>query len=213
VGPALGWAGRHRLAGSGVLLLVSIGVAALMWPSATVDRPAAAAAAPRTGCSVAYAVRSIAGCRSSITLTVSNETGPALNDWSLRFVLPAGQRLIHGSNGTWHQQGDTVRVAGPGLAPGAVVTTGFDATYRTAIALPQSFTLNDTACRSQLSVLTVAAGTPVVRSTTKARPVTHTKPGHRKVRPPHRGLRPVPLPPNWGHRTVPGPPAIGRGTI
>jgi hypothetical protein len=93
--------------------------------------------------------------------------------WRLTFRLPTGQRLIHGSNAAWHQSGADVRADGTALSPGRPLTTTFEASYRDATTLPDGFTLNGVACRSDLSLRgrTSPPTTPVaVRAPHAARP-------------------------------------------
>jgi eukaryotic-like serine/threonine-protein kinase len=196
---------RARLIGAATAggLLAATGLTvALAWPAGSVDRPAAAAP-PEIACLVTYTVDKAAADRTSATLTVTNEARTATGDWSLRFVLPGGQRLIDGSNGSWHQQGDVVQVAGPNIAPGAVAETSFDAAHSNAIALPQAFELNDVACRSQLTVLNPSAVIPAKTSPSPAaRTVTHIVTTHRPKAPgpggpaPHDPPKPPHQPPH-----------------
>lgn len=213
-GRVVGWADRHRLISSGAALLgllVIAGAVALTWPSGGPDQPvtaAAAAATPQIGCQVTYKVQPVAAGRTSTTLTVTNEAPTAIEGWSLRFALPGGQRLLHGSNGTWRQKGDVIQLAGTGLPAGKAVQATFEATYGTSIAFPASFTLNDATCRSQLSVVSLAAAhTPA--PPTPAKPAKTARPAKRSHSAPARprtvGPHPAPH-----HRPFPGPlPHIG----
>jgi serine/threonine-protein kinase len=106
---------------------------------------------PRQGCTVRYTLREAADGRSSTAVTVVNTGDTTLTTWQLGFTLPAGQRVLHGWNSRWRQQGSTVQASGGQLRPGGSVATGFDASYRTATTLPARFVVNDTVCHAQFS--------------------------------------------------------------
>ncbi|HEX8930186.1 MAG TPA: cellulose binding domain-containing protein, partial [Actinomycetota bacterium] len=103
-------------------------------------------------CTVSYALRSAVDGRSSNVVTIRNTGSAAVPAWRLSFTLGDQQRLLRGWTGRWEQSGRSVLAVGGALAPGASVTTGFDAAYRGATALPAAFMLNGTACASTLSV-------------------------------------------------------------
>jgi eukaryotic-like serine/threonine-protein kinase len=151
---------RHRrtaaLAGGVAAALAVGGLGA--WDGLRPDRTAApAAAAPAQApagiaCTVSYALRSAVDGRSSNAVTIRNTGSAAVPAWRLSFTLGDQQRLLRGWTGRWEQSGRSVLAVGGALAPGASVTTGFDAAYRGATALPAAFMLNGTACASTLSV-------------------------------------------------------------
>lgn len=156
------------------------GPAAAWWLTRpSTDTPAAAAAAGAAPastvapirCTVRYAVQDVADGRTSTAVTLVNDGTAAVSRWHLAFRLPTGQQLIHGSNATWHQSGADVRADGTALTPGHPLKTTFEASYEDATTLPDTFTLNGVACRSDLSLR--GRTTP---PTTITAPVTPPKP-------------------------------------
>jgi eukaryotic-like serine/threonine-protein kinase len=138
-------------------------------PDGHVSTPAAAATLPAVNpirCTVRYAVQDVSDGHTSTALTLVNDGTAAVDQWRLDFRLATGQQLIRGSNATWHQNGLDVRAAGTGLTPGHPVTTTFEASYRDATTLPDGFTLNGVACRSDLSL--VGRTTPPTTPATQA---------------------------------------------
>jgi hypothetical protein len=108
------------------------------------------------------------------TLTLTDSV--KLDKWTLSFRLPGGQKLVRGKAAAWHQSGDMVVASGSGGLP---KTTSFEAAYDDAATLPQSFTLNDVPCPSELSA---AAPPPVakpVAQPTRAKAVVPKKPAKR----------------------------------
>jgi hypothetical protein len=97
-------------------------------------------------------LRSAVDGRSSNAVTIRNTGSAPVPAWRLSFTLGDQQRLLRGWTGRWQQSGSSVLAVGGALAPGASVTTGFDAAYKGVTALPAAFMLNGTACASTLSV-------------------------------------------------------------
>ncbi|HEY0535700.1 MAG TPA: protein kinase [Actinoplanes sp.] len=148
---------RTAIAAAAALLVA--GPAFAWWLTRPDSHTAAAAAGPRPTatvtpirCTVRYAVQDVSDGRTSTALTLVNDGTTAVGRWRLAFRLPTGQQLIHGSNATWHQSGTDVRADGPALTPGHPLTTTFETSYEDATTLPDSFTLNGVACRSDLSL-------------------------------------------------------------
>ena len=112
------------------------------------------------GCTVRYTLREAANGRSSTAVTVVNTGDTTIAKWQLGFTLPAGQRVLHGWNHRWRQQGSTVQASGGRLRPGGSVATGFDASYRIATTLPAQFFVNDTVCLAEFSVATATTMPP-----------------------------------------------------
>jgi serine/threonine-protein kinase len=101
-------------------------------------------------CSVRYAVSSALNGRFRTAVSVRNTGARAAGRWRLSFTLPDGQRLVGGTG--WQQVGRSAHVGGTALAPGAIASTGFDASYSDAAALPSEFRLNGTVCAAELAV-------------------------------------------------------------
>jgi hypothetical protein len=152
-GRILAWPVRYRAAAAAVSLVGAAAVTMLCWPSHAepVSTPAAAAAQPLS-CTVAYRTAVVLPGRSTTTVAVTNTAPRPVRSWSLTFRLPGGQRLVRGADASWRQNGETIEAKGPAIAAGATTSTWFDARYGDVVSLPQAFTLNDVACRSELSV-------------------------------------------------------------
>jgi hypothetical protein len=152
--------GRRRrrtaaLAGgiAAALAVGGLGAWAGLRPDRTAASAAAAPAAPAgIACTVSYALRSAVDGRSSNAIIIRNTGSAPVPAWRLSFTLGDQQRLLRGWTGQWQQSGSSVLAVGGALAPGASVTTGFDAAYQGVSALPAAFMLNGTACASTLSV-------------------------------------------------------------
>jgi poly(3-hydroxybutyrate) depolymerase len=88
------------------------------------------------------------GLTSEITITNTGTT--AVDGWSLVFTLPGGQTITSGWSATYSPTSGqvTARNVGynPGIAAGASVSIGFQATHTGNTAKPTSFTLNGAAC-------------------------------------------------------------------
>jgi eukaryotic-like serine/threonine-protein kinase len=168
---------RHRVAAGGVVLVAVLAVGWLCWPAAAQEQPAAAGVNPApVACHVSYAMRMQATGASTSTLTVTNTAPAGLAAWTLAFRLPGDQRPAASDGVTWKQTGDLMKASGPTLAPGKAVVTTFHADHGTA-AMPENFTLNDVACRSDLSVLG-----PVTYQTAKSVQATPAKAKAKKAK-------------------------------
>ncbi|WP_275410898.1 serine/threonine-protein kinase [Paractinoplanes rishiriensis] len=189
-------AGGHRAAGTGFGRRLAVAALALAVPAATTgawwwnDRaertPATAALGAPISCSVRYHLRDVSAGRTSATLTLVNDGAVPLDRWRLSFRLPGDQKLLRGSNATWHQDGDVVRADGTKLVPGKALTTTIEASYGEATALPDEFTLNAVACRSDLSFQgRTAEGTaePVAKVKPADPPAKKAKPAAVKPKP------------------------------
>ncbi|MFC7530594.1 cellulose binding domain-containing protein [Actinoplanes sp. GCM10030250] len=76
--------------------------------------------------------------------------GAARSSWTATFTFPGDQRVTGGWNATVSQSGATVTARNVswngGLAAGATVTFGLQATYSGTNAHPTDFRLDGTAC-------------------------------------------------------------------
>jgi hypothetical protein len=162
--PALrSWAtGRRRglLGGAVAATLVAGGAIAWAAHNASDQLPAAAAAQPKPACAIGYTIRSAVGGRVSTAVTIHNTSPTAVPAWQLNFILPHGQRLVRGWTGGWRQDGSVVQAGGGPLLSGATVSTGFDATYQQATALPDSFRLNGADCQAEMTVAETPSAKP-----------------------------------------------------
>ena len=104
---------------------------------------------PGGACRVANKVNAWnSGLTSEITIT---NTGTARVDgWSLVFTLPSGQTITSGWNAAYTPTSGQVTARNvtynPGIAAGASVSIGFQATHTGNTGKPTSFTLNGAAC-------------------------------------------------------------------
>jgi poly(3-hydroxybutyrate) depolymerase len=89
-----------------------------------------------------------AGLTSSITITNTSTT--PINGWSLVFTLPGGQTITSGWNAGYSPSSGQVTATNapynPGIAPGASIDIGFQASHTGNTAKPASYTLNGAAC-------------------------------------------------------------------
>jgi endo-1,4-beta-xylanase len=104
---------------------------------------------PAGGCRVADSISAWnTGLTSQITIT--NAGSSAINGWSLKFTLPAGQTITQFWNSTVTPASGAVTATNLSyngtIAPGGNATFGFNANHTGNSAAPSSFTLNGTAC-------------------------------------------------------------------
>jgi serine/threonine-protein kinase len=147
---------RRRVVLGGAVAATLLTGAAITWTDHDASNQAATAAPvppePQPACAIGYTIRSATGGRTSTAMTIHNTGATALPAWQLQFTLPHGQHLVRGWTSGWQQNGSAVHVGGGPLPPGATVSTGFDATYQQATALPDSFHLNGTDCNAEMTV-------------------------------------------------------------
>ena len=83
-------------------------------------------------------------------ITITNTGTAAVNGWSLVFTLPAGQTITSGWNASYSPTSGQVTARNvtynPGIAPGASVSIGFQASHTGNTGEPASFTLNGAPC-------------------------------------------------------------------
>jgi poly(3-hydroxybutyrate) depolymerase len=88
------------------------------------------------------------GLTSEITITNTGTT--AIEGWSLVFTLPAGQTITSGWSASYAPTSGQVTARNvaynPGIAAGASVSIGFQASHTGNTAEPTSYTLNGAAC-------------------------------------------------------------------
>jgi poly(hydroxyalkanoate) depolymerase family esterase len=84
------------------------------------------------------------------TVTITNTGATRVDGWSLVFTLPSGQSITSGWSATYAPASGqvTARNVGynPGIAPGASISIGFQATHTGDTGEPASFTLNGARC-------------------------------------------------------------------
>ncbi|WP_434440597.1 cellulose binding domain-containing protein [Lentzea sp. E54] len=107
-------------------------------------------APPAPSCAVAYRLEGQWHSGFQARVTIRNNSGAAINGWTLRWSFADGQtvREMWGASGT--QRGATVSATGVDqtrtIAARGEVTIGFIGTARERNTAPTSFTLNGTAC-------------------------------------------------------------------
>ncbi|MCE6998698.1 cellulose binding domain-containing protein [Saccharothrix sp. S26] len=157
-----------RPAAAAVVAAVAVTTAALAWP-----QPAAAAA----GCRVDYSVPSQWPGGFGATVAVTN-LGDAVSGWRLSWAFRGDERITQSWNGTHTQSGAQVTVANAawngGLATGATVSFGFNATTSAPAAVPSSFTLNGVVCTGTTTTTTTTTSTTTTTTTSTTTTTTTT---------------------------------------
>jgi hypothetical protein len=158
---------RRRSLIAAAVLAPLLAVGGIVWAGSrdeprTVEAMTAAPPVAAVSCTVGYTVRSALNGRLSTAVSVTS----SVPDWRLTFELPDGQKLLRGWHTGWTQAGRAVQLRGSGRT----MTTGFDATYTAATTLPAEFRVNDTACRTQLSVAGRTSPPATPPATPAARP-------------------------------------------
>lgn len=153
---------RAAVGGAAAVTLLASAVAAVALSAGSTDDGTPAQARTPTAvvgigprppeCSVRYALSHAVNGRSSTRISIANTGSVPIDDARLAFSLPDRQRLVHGSPGTWRQNGDAVQARLGDLPPRRTVTATVAVTYQKATSLPDQFRLNDTPCRSTLAV-------------------------------------------------------------
>ncbi|WP_306325190.1 GH12 family glycosyl hydrolase domain-containing protein [Streptomyces venezuelae] len=104
---------------------------------------------PATACRVTYAPSVWTGGFTA-EVTVANTGSTPVDNWTLSFALPSGQRITQAWNATVPTASGTVTATGLAhnarIAAGASATFGFQGTYSGGFAAPSGFSLNGTAC-------------------------------------------------------------------
>jgi hypothetical protein len=108
------------------------------------DGPAASA------CKVGYKVQSQWGSGFTAQVTVTNTGTTPVSGWTLGFAFAADQRVTHGWNATWTQDGTNVTARSlpwnNTIPPGASATIGFNGSSGATNPPPSTFTLNNKPC-------------------------------------------------------------------
>lgn len=108
------------------------------------DGPAASA------CEVDYSVQSEWGTGFTAQVTVTNTGDSPISGWALEFAFTAGQRVAHGWNASWTQDGGDVTARNLAwnstIPPGGSVTVGFNGSSADANPPPAAFKVNGATC-------------------------------------------------------------------
>ena len=103
---------------------------------------------------VVYTIQNDWGSGATVDVKIINNTGVAVNGWTLDFTFPGNQTITNIWSGTYTQSGASVTVKDSGYnanipANGGSVNFGFNLNYSGTNAKPAGFTLNGTACQVQ----------------------------------------------------------------
>jgi hypothetical protein len=110
---------------------------------------------PGTGnIAVIYTVQNDWGSGATVDVKIINNTGVAVNGWTLAFTFPGNQTITNAWSGACTQNGASVTVKDAGYnagipANGGSVNFGFNLNYSGTNAEPAGFTLNGVACQVQ----------------------------------------------------------------
>jgi endoglucanase len=103
---------------------------------------------------VGYSIVNDWGNGAVVNVTITNNSGAAINAWTLAWTFPGNQVITNLWNGKFTQNGTSVTVTNANyngtITPnGGTVNFGFQLTYSGSNAKPTSFTLNGTPCQLQ----------------------------------------------------------------
>jgi cellulase/cellobiase CelA1 len=118
--------------------------------TAPTSSPAASGTQGVVACRVNYTVSDQWPGGFNANVTISNQSGAALNGWELTWTFPADQRIINLWNGKVSQSGADVVVTDAGwnaqVPAGGTVEFGFQAIFSGTNSLPTAFALNGEPC-------------------------------------------------------------------
>ena len=126
-------------------------------PTSGPTTPAPSTPAPTTpppGATTCRAGSTVNAWNNGLTanVTVTNTGSSAINGWTLAFTLPTGQTITNGWNATYSPTSGRVTATNvsynAGLAPGASVSFGFQATHTGNSGPPTAYALNGSTCTS-----------------------------------------------------------------
>ncbi|MCX7681276.1 MAG: cellulose-binding domain-containing protein [Anaerolineae bacterium] len=123
---------------------------------------------PGSTCAVDYVVQSDWGSGATIKVTIRNDSGLAINGWTLTWTFPGNQQITQVWNATYTQNGALVSAKNVSWnanipANGGRVNFGFNLSYSGANQKPTDFALNGLPCRAFFAYLPVcysAAASP-----------------------------------------------------
>lgn len=143
-------------------------VAAVALVATTGGLIGAQSASAATGCRVDYSVGSQWPGGFTATVAVTN-LGDPVNGWRLSWAFPGDERITQSWNGTHTQSGAQVTAANAawngGIATGATVSFGFNATSGSRPTSPAAFTLNGTVCTGSTTTTTTTSTTTTTTTT------------------------------------------------
>lgn len=113
-----------------------------------IPTPTATATPPASGVHVSYQVVNQWSGGFTANMTITNNGASAINGWTLQFTFPGTQQVTQLWDGQVTQSGEQVTVKNMSynatIAPGGVVSLGFNGSWSGSNPSPASFTLNGT---------------------------------------------------------------------
>lgn len=126
----------------------------------TAPTPTATTAVAGGACFVTYKINNDWGSGFVAEVAIKNQTGAALNGWTLTWTFPGNQQITNLWNGTLTQAGANVQVKNASwngnVSNGSTISFGFQGTYSGTNTKPTSFALNGATCNVSLASLTPA---------------------------------------------------------
>jgi serine/threonine-protein kinase len=109
--------------------------------------PAGNAATPGGGCAAQYVANPGAGGAFTAEVAITNTGGARLDQWSLEFALPGGQRITDARGVRWIQRGEAVTLRGAApLEAGGTQRLSLTGTSTSTPVAPTRFTLDGASC-------------------------------------------------------------------
>jgi hypothetical protein len=111
------------------------------------EGPAGRAASPGGGCAARYVANPAAGGAFTAEVAITNTGAARLDEWSLEFALPGGQRITDARGIRWDQRGEAVTLRGATpLEAGHTQTLSLTGTSTSAPVAPTRITLDGASC-------------------------------------------------------------------
>ncbi len=145
-------------------------------------------------CAVDYVIQNDWGSGATVDVTIRNNSGTAINGWTLAWTFPGNQQISQMWSATYTQSGQNVSASNLDYnatipANGGTVNFGFNLTYSGTNAVPSSFTLNGVVCGG--GVAPTATNTAVAPTATATHTNTPTGPTATATRTPTRTNTPA----------------------
>ena len=133
-----------------------------------------------TGCAVDYSVTNQWAGGFGASVTITNQ-GDAVNGWTLRWPLAAGQGVTQMWNATYATTADGQASAtdagyNAAIPTAGTVTFGFNGSWSGSNPVPSSFTLNGTTCSGGVTTPPSGTATPTVSPSVSTPPSTTVPP-------------------------------------
>ena len=121
-------------------------------PSPSPSSSSPSSSSPPGGSGTCQVTNSVSAWNTGLTdnITITNTGTAAINGWSLKFALAAGQTITSGWSATYSPVSGQVTATNvsynAAIPPGGSTTIGFQASHTGNSAAPSGFALNGTAC-------------------------------------------------------------------